>query len=159
AVSGLLSIPGFGQAPGLIGGVARDVNTRKPVADVLVLAKPLDKGAGTTTSTNAGGIFTFTSLAPGHYEITGTKEGFQRTSVRIKVTSSQTTRVDLQLQPLETAAQPPAAPLTDRERQLLTRIDRLEARLAAMEARENPAPESLVASLTPAPAPAKASAP
>jgi hypothetical protein len=162
----IASLPMFGQAVGLVGGVARDSASGKPVAQVQVVAHNLSKGTDHATVSDADGIFTFTSLEPGQYEVAATKSGFQKSSARIEVVASRTARVDLQLQIADerrTAEKSEDAPLTPRERQLLERIDHLEERLAAMEAKESkdtgatqtaaaPAPkrETLVAALTPA---------
>jgi hypothetical protein len=136
---GALSLPAFGQATvGLVGGVARDSSSGKPVAEVQIIAHNLDRGTDRATVTNADGIFTFTNLEPGPYEFAAVKNGFQRSSARAEVHALQAARVEL---PLQLAVDLPRttersnnAPLTEREKQMLDRIERLEARLAAMEA-------------------------
>jgi hypothetical protein len=137
---GALSLPVFGQAPvGLVGGITRDSASGKPVAEAQIVAHNLERGTDSATVTDADGIFTFTNLQPGPYEVAASKKGFQKSSTRVEVTGSRTARVEL---PLQLTAQ-----LTDREKMLLDRIERLESRLAAMEER---APENnIVASLNP----------
>ena len=167
------SLPAFGQtAVGIVGGITLDSASGKPVAEAQITAHNLDKGTDSATVTDADGIFTFTKLEPGQYEFAATKSGFQKSAARIEVAALRVTRVQL---PLQIAAElrgttqkadsapasttPQNAPVTDREKQLLDRIDRLEARLAAMESKESSATqadakttagtEPLVASLTP----------
>ncbi len=116
-------------ADGLVSGIARDSGSGKPVAEAQVIAHNLAKGTDRTTVTDAGGIFTFTDLEPGAYELAATKNGFQKSSAHVEVAASRTANVDLPL-----IADSPM--LTEREKKLLDRIERLEGRLAAMEARE-----------------------
>ncbi len=156
-------IVAFAQARvGLVSGIARDAVSGKPMSDAQVTAHSLDQGADQATRTGVDGFFTFTNLEPGQYEVTASKNGFQKSSARVHVTANRIAQVDL---PLEiaagsTAATGPSAnqPLTERERQLLERIDRLEGRLAAIEAavtttssgsRTTARSGPLVASLTP----------
>src|SRR5262249_39316759 len=100
-----------------------------------------------------------TNLEPGQYEVAATKNGFHKSSARVEVAARRTARVDL---PLENVIDFPrrfekasSAPLTEREKLLLGRLDQLEARLAAMEASKprtnipTPGGEQLVASVTP----------
>jgi len=142
---------------GLVGGTARDAASGKPVAEAQIIAHNLGKSTDRSTVTNADGNFTFTNLEPGQYEVAATKNGFQKSSARVEVAAHQEARVEL---PLEITSDVPttgvrssALPLTEREKQLLDRIERLEARLSAMEARSevnsSPKVESLVASTTP----------
>ena len=160
-----LSLPAFGQASvGLVGGLTRDSASGKPVAEAQIVAHNLDKGSDRVTVSNADGIFTFTNLEPGLYEVAATKSGFQKSSANVEVAARRTARVELTLLTAggerRTAEKSDEAPLTARERQLLERIDRLEGRLAAMEARDSsdkpvaaksaPAADVLVASLNPA---------
>jgi hypothetical protein len=166
-----LSCAAFGQyTVGVVGGIARDSSNNKPMAEVQVTAHNLDKGTDRVTVTDDEGGFTFTNLEPGPYEIAATKNGFVKSSTRAEVDSVRVVRVELPLQLADdlprTAEKPSAAPLTDREKQMLERIERLEARLAAMDAAsivkdasvtqtigKNPTGnEPLVASLNPAPA-------
>ncbi len=143
---GLLALPAFGQPPdGYVGGMARESASGKPVAEVRIVAHNVDKGTDLFTVTDATGMYKFTNLEPGRYDVAATKNGFQKASATVDVEGKHLTRVDL---PLEADAAPAKAdvsptitksnaePLTDRERQLLERIDRLETRLAAMEAKD-----------------------
>jgi hypothetical protein len=144
----------FGQTIGLVGGIARDAASGRPLAEAQVSARNLDKGTDNATVTGSDGIFTFTHLEPGSYEVAAVKKGFRKASVRIEVAASRTAGVELPLQ-LAPEGTPPAA---DREAQLLERIERLEKRLAAVEANgpgaapKPVAPEVASATLAPAPA-------
>jgi hypothetical protein len=169
---GALSLPAFPQAVVVvIGGVARDSASGAPVGQAQVVAHNLapdvsdhlGKGADQVTVTSADGTFALTNLEPGRYELTATKNGFQKSSIQVDVAARKTLRVDLPLQAAAdlrgTAEKSDESPLTAREKQLLERIERLEGRLAAMEAKEaaaTPAPANsafgtgpLVASLNP----------
>jgi hypothetical protein len=143
---GLLALPAFGQVPdGYVGGMARESASGKPVAEVRIVAHNVDKGTDLFTVTDTSGMYKFTNLEPGRYDVAATKSGFQKASATVEVEGKHLTRVDL---PLEADATPAKAdvsptitksnaePLTDREKQLLERIDRLENRLAAMEAKD-----------------------
>jgi hypothetical protein len=137
------SLAAFGQsAAALVGGITRDSSSGKPVPEVQVTAHNLNKGIGRATVSNTDGVFTFTNLEPGPYEFEATKEGFRKASARAQVGDLQVARVDL---PLElTADLSPTAKslndprLTQREKEMLERIERLERRLAAMEAASTP---------------------
>jgi Putative beta-barrel porin-2, OmpL-like. bbp2/Carboxypeptidase regulatory-like domain len=143
---GLLAVPAFGQrADGYVGGMARDSATGNPVAEVRIVAHNVDKGTDLFTVTDTAGMYKFTNLEPGRYNVAATKNGFQEASATVNVEGQHLTRVDLPLEADATPANvdvPPtitksnAEPLTDREKQLLERIDRLETRLAAMEAKD-----------------------
>jgi hypothetical protein len=143
-----LSIPAFGQPEvGLVGGVTRDSSSGNPVPGAKIIAHNLYKGTDQATVTGADGIFTFTRLEPGQYEIAATKDGFQDSSAHVEVSVRKIARVEL---PLTIAAdlprttrKPDDAPLTERERQMLLRIERLEARLEAMAARDASLPQAL----------------
>src|SRR5579883_2381085 len=108
---------------GLVGGVARDAASGKPVCEAEVIIRNLEKSTDRHTFTNSEGYFAFTELEPGQYEVAATKSGFQKSFTRVDVTAHKSTQVDL---PLE------AVP-TDREKALIERLEKLEARLAAIE--------------------------
>jgi hypothetical protein len=137
---GALSLPALGQSVGLVGGVTHDADSGKPVAEAQIIAHNVEKGTDYATVTGITGIFTFTNLEPGAYEVAATKNGFKRSSMHVEVVARQTVRVDLSLQSgtesRSTTAKSDNQPLTEREKQLLDRIDRLEGRLAAIESRD-----------------------
>jgi len=136
---GAWSLPAFAQATvGVAGGITRDSSSGKPVPEVEVIAHNLKKGTDRATLTNIEGIFTFTNLEPGTYEFEAIKDGFRKPSARAEVDGLQTARVELPLQLAfdvpRTAEKSSNAPLTEREEEMLERIERLERRLAAMDA-------------------------
>jgi putative OmpL-like beta-barrel porin-2/carboxypeptidase family protein len=136
---GASSRPAFGQATvGLVGGITRDSSSGKPVAEVEVIAHNLNKGTDRAAITNADGIFTFTNLEPGAYEFAAIKDGFRKSSARAEVDGLHAAKVELPLQLAvdlsRTAEKSNNAPLTEREKEMLERIERLERRLAAMDA-------------------------
>ncbi len=146
-----LSPAAIGQGSvGLVGGIARDSASGKPIAEAQIIAHNLGKGTDRATVTNADGIFTFTSLEPGSYEVAASKNGFQKSAAHVEVAASRTARVDLPLS-LETDVPriSSTASLTDREKMLLERIERLEGRLAAMEAKGTGAPQTAAAPAEP----------
>ncbi len=151
-----LPFPALGQESyGGIGGVTRDSASSQPIAQTQITAHNADKNTDRTVSSGADGVFSIANLEPGRYEVSVTKDGFQKSSVRVDVAARQIAQLDLKLQVVP-------APLTEREKQLLERMQRLEARLAAMEAKDANATEAgsnsasrnrpLVASTTPIPA-------
>src|ERR1700722_13216136 len=133
------SLPAFAQTTvGVAGGITRDSSSGKPVAEVEVIAHNLNKGADRATVTNIDGTFTFTNLEPGTYEFEAIKDGFRKSSTHAEVDGLRAARVELPLQLAldipRTAEKSNLAPLTDREKEMLERIERLERRLAAMDA-------------------------
>ena len=132
----LFSCTVLGQVEvGLVGGVTRNAANGAALADAHVIAHNLKLGTDHATTSDDHGIFTFTNLEPGLYEITATKNGFQESSAHVGIVARQTARVDLPLRIADNSQVSDNQPLTARERQLLERIDRLEARLAAVEAK------------------------
>ena len=75
---GLLSLPAFGQlADGFIGGTARDSASGKPVPK-FVVAHNLAGGTDRTAVTDADGMYKFTDLEPGRYDVAATKTDLKR---------------------------------------------------------------------------------
>ena len=83
------------EAVGLVGGVTRDTTSGKPVAAVQIIAHSVNKGTEASAVTGADGIYTFTNLEPGPYEVAATKNGFQKSAMHVEVVARQTARVDL----------------------------------------------------------------
>ena len=138
---GLLSLPAFGQvADGFIGGTARDSASGKPVPQVRIIAHNLAGGTDRTAVTDADGMYKFTDLEPGRYDVAATKTGFETASATIDVEGKHLVRVDLPLKDdadaAATTTEPDKQAPSDREKQLQDEIDRLEARLAAMEIKD-----------------------
>jgi hypothetical protein len=151
-----LTPPAFGQESyGRIGGITRDSASGQPVAQSQITAHNVEKNTDRTATSGVDGVFSIADIAPGAYEVVVSKDGFQKSSVHVDVAPRQTAQLDLRLQVA-------AAPLTEREKQLLERVERLEARLAAIEAKNAgptetaaksvPQNRPLVASTTPMPA-------
>ncbi len=140
-------VPSFGQSSvGLVGGVTSDFASGKPVGKAEIVAHNLYGGKDSTTLSDGDGIFTFTNLEPGRYEVAATKEGFQKASTQVEVAAMRTARVNLPLQIAtdvrRATEKADAAPLTEREKQLLERLEVVEKRLAAMEAKDASAAQS-----------------
>ncbi len=163
-VFGGFSGPAFGQTQvASVAGVARDQASGKPLGEAQIIAYNVDGGTNRFATTGGDGAFKFAGLEPGRYEVAATKNGFQKASVRIEVSAGQNAPLELSLRtaadlrPATAKLEP--APLTEREKELLERIERLEGRLAAMETRNVSAPspyarattgnEALVASINP----------
>ena len=118
-----------------------------------------------TVVSGADGSFAFENLKPGHYQLTARKEGFGSSpAATVELAAGQSLHNDITLASPNgsKALGEPASPavtensdrtsLTEREKQLLDRIDRLEQRLAALEAKEVKRPTPTAASTQPAPA-------
>jgi hypothetical protein len=140
------SLFGFGELnPGEAAGIARDAVSGKPLAGVQVIARTA-KHAGFSTVTAEDGSFTFSNLEPGSYEFLAAKSGFENSSAHADIAPGRTSRIEL---PLAMANGP-----TEREKMLLDRIDRLEARLASLESALRGAQPALTASNGPVAVPA-----
>src|SRR5579862_1863728 len=131
---GGLSLPTYGQTFGLAGGITRDSDSGKPVAQAQIVAHNLGKGTDQSTVSDAEGIFTFTNLEPGLYEFAALKSGFQKSSAHIEVAALRTARVDLPLRSAASVRQSTAPTgnleSSPAEKELLDRIAILESRLA-----------------------------
>lgn len=138
-----------------------------PVPGVQVSAHSLEDNTDRDIVSDHYGTFVIENLRPGRYQLRAAKGVLASSSVTtIDLAPRQDLRVDMTLVPHDgttEAANPnltanlhaPAvtgnsgdAPLTDRERLLLERLDRLEQRLAAMEAKEAKAAAPVAAPVT-----------
>lgn len=154
---------------GEIYGTTRDSNAR-PLPQVHVTLHSVDDNSDLIVLSGSDGVFIAQNLRPGSYEVTAGKEGFVGSAARaINLAAGHSVRDDIRLEGAtdsdsRSALTPGGAnddpPLSEREKQLLDRIDRLEQRLAAMEAREEgragsnqavASDQTLVASLAPPP--------
>jgi hypothetical protein len=130
---GSLALPANGEnLSAVLNGIARDSASGIPISGVQIVAHNLEGGSDRATVTNNEGAFTFANVEPGRYEIAGTKSGFRKISTNVEVAASRSLTVELPLLSAA-AAKNDRPPLTERELELLERIDRLEARLAAVE--------------------------
>jgi hypothetical protein len=106
------------------------------------------------------GVFRLDDLPAGRYRVAASKAGFDSPApATVEIAQNQVSNADITLSAATTtaapvSAKPDVAPLTEREKQLLDRIDRLESRLAAMEAREAKTPAEAPAGTTVAAPPA-----
>jgi hypothetical protein len=132
-----VAFPGLAEnVSGHLTGITRDSATGTPMAEVQIVVHSLDGGSDRATVTNTEGTFAFASVEPGSYEIAATKKGFRRISTNVELAASKSVTVELPLSAAAasaTTAKNDRMPLTERELELLGRIDRLEARLAAVE--------------------------
>src|SRR5271169_5694318 len=118
---------------GSLQGVTVDA-AGKPLAGVRVTIHNPDGSGERELLTNSDGIFSTSALKPGAYRLTAAKgELGTPTATVVEIAPNETSHASLRL-----AKNDAAPPLTEREAQLLARIDRLEARLEAMEAAGKP---------------------
>jgi hypothetical protein len=99
----LLTLVFAGRATGqtlVAGGISGRVldPTGAVVADAAVQLKSLDTGEVQATTTTSEGIYRFTLLKPGRYELTVNVAGFARTVQSTMVTVGQTAQVDITLE-------------------------------------------------------------
>jgi hypothetical protein len=144
----MLTIPAFGEELGLVDGMAREAATGKPVAEAQIVAHDMNTGTDHATVTGVNGEFAFKNLDPGQYEVVATKNGFQKSSARVEVAARATSRISIPLQIAADAIQT-SSETSAREKLLMERIERLEARLAAIEAKDAGAPVATARSTSP----------
>ncbi|KML32346.1 carboxypeptidase regulatory-like domain-containing protein [Rossellomorea marisflavi] len=83
--------------PGTVSGQARDVATQLPIPGTAVQAIDSQGFVVGTTFTDAGGIFTFSTLQPGSYSFVFTAAGYGGVTRGAVVASNVTTVVDAEL--------------------------------------------------------------
>ena len=106
----------------------------KPLAGVRVTIHNSDGSGEREVLTNSDGTFSTSALKPGAYRLTAAKGELDTPNPTVvEIAPNEPSHASLKLAKADTAP-----PLTEREAQLLARIDRLEERLAAMEAAEKP---------------------
>ena len=161
----LSGVPAFGQSTfGEIRG-ATENRSGLPLPEVQVAVHSVEENTDRTVVSGADGTFAFENLKPGHYQLTARKEGFGSSpAATVELAAGQSLHNDITLtspngfKTLGEAASPTVTEnsdrtsLTEREKQLLDRIDRLEQRLAALEAKGAKEPTQTAASTQPAPA-------
>jgi hypothetical protein len=175
----LLSPSSYGGGNlGTLRGVARTAEGA-PVSGVQVIIHSLDENTDRSIVSDNQGAFEADNLRPGRYQLTAKKPGLASLSTAtVDLGPQQSLRVDMTLgapgvsigtiEPARAAdfqkpsanSNPEGPALTERERQLLERIDRLEQRLAALEARQasgadarsNPAQSGITAAAVAPPA-------
>ena len=154
-MAALLSTCAYGKATfAILRGVTQS-DGGVPLSGVQLVVHSLDGGNSKSVISDDLGAYLVENLEPGRYQLTANKAGFASSTVNVvRLAPQQSLRVDMTLavsnapkgtsDPLRGAdLHGPSAdadlgdpPLNERERQLLARIDRLEQRLAALEARE-----------------------
>ncbi len=118
---------------GSLQGVTLDA-AGKPLAGVHVAIHSSDGRDERELLTNSDGTFSTSALKPGTYRLTAAKGELDTPNPTVvEIAPNETSHASLKLAKADTAP-----PLTEREAQLLARIDRLEERLAAMEATGKP---------------------
>lgn len=141
-----------------------------PLARVQIAVHSVDENTVRTVFSEGDGAFLAEDLTPGHYQLTASKEGFGSSPViAVEVAPQQSLRIDVTLAPANgskgssdragsagahgqlVTENPGNGPLTEREKELLDRIDRLEERLAALEAKEAKGPIQTAVSTQPEP--------
>ena len=68
------------------------------VPDATVTLKSTDTGATQTATTNASGAYRFTLVKPGHFTVTASLTGFQKTERAVEVSVGQLITADLTLE-------------------------------------------------------------
>jgi hypothetical protein len=168
-----LSSAQAGSACGDVHGVTLNA-LGAPVPGVQVSVHSVEDNLDRNVVSDHAGTFVVENLRPGRYQLRATKGGLASSSATtIDLAPRQDLRVAITLVAVDgsrgaaisnltadshapaAAGNLPDAPLTDREKLLLERLDRLEQRLAAMEAKEA---KGAAPAATPAAAPAVASA-
>jgi hypothetical protein len=152
----MLSLSAFGYGwskLSTIQGITRDP-AGLPLAQAHVVVHSVDDNTDRSVISDDEGAFVVDNLKPGHYQLTASKEGFEgRSATTVELAAQRSLRVDMTLAAPKdaTGSSDPALaagsrgqvtgnsegpPLTEREKQLVDRLNRLEERLAAMEAKE-----------------------
>ena len=125
-----LCTQGFAQSliSGDIAGTVTDPSGAV-IPNVPVTLKSLDTGATQTSTTNQTGAYRFSLLKPGHYTVTASQSGFQKSERAIEVSVGQMATADLQLtvgsntQTIEVLG---AAPLINTEPSMNTAFSQVE---------------------------------
>ena len=139
-VAQMASVAAYGKSTsGDIRGVTRN-SDGLPLPDVQVVLHSVEENWDRTVVSGSDGAFIAENLMPGHYQLTAKKKGVgSSAAATVELVAQQSLRVDMSLASpngSEGAGEPASPALTERERQLLDRIDRLEQRLATLEARD-----------------------
>ncbi len=136
-------------------GVIRD-SSGQPLAQAQIKVHSVEENTDRTVVSGVDGSFEVDNLKPGHYQLTASKDGLASSSVTtLQLAAQENLQVDLTIAtPNRTGGSSGQAltadsngqsgdeklgnvPLTEREKELLDRIDRLERRLAALEAKDS----------------------
>ncbi len=93
----LTSLPALAQFTSNVQGTVLDPSGAA-VAGAVVTVTNTGTNISSTFTTRESGQYTFNSLPPGPYEITVTAPGFEKSVVKVVLTTQQTTGVNVQLQ-------------------------------------------------------------
>lgn len=78
-------------------GVTRDPSGL-PLPRAVVTAHSLDENSDRKSISGEDGSFTFENLKPGHYRLTATMEGFQKSAaIEVELSARQSLRVDISM--------------------------------------------------------------
>jgi len=136
-----------------------------PVPGAQVIAHSVDENTDLSALSAADGTYRIDKVKPGRYQLTARKDGFAISpATGLQLAAQQSLAADVVLASVKGSdgtsdpARSPAvaensanAPLTDREKLLLERVDQLERRLAALEGKESSQTKSATATSAPAP--------
>ena len=118
-------------AAGSISGTVRD-SSGVAVAKVQLTLKSLTNDRSQTVLSDSAGSYQVTNLAPGSYEITASKYGFEDSKARLVTDARRPVRLDLKLSlaPIAEGSTSPAASTESKKLEALEqRIEQLEAEL------------------------------
>jgi hypothetical protein len=127
---------------GEIRGITRASGGQVPMPTARITIHSADENTDRTVVSGADGSFVIEGLAPGHYELTVSKQGFASSSViGIDLTARQSLHLDMTVGAAlpssgagaAAGAMPTGA--TEAEKQLMNEIEGLKARLSELEAR------------------------
>jgi hypothetical protein len=156
-----------GPPPGELRGITRSAQG-VPLPGAQVLVHDVRDRTNLNIVSDSQGAYLVENLRPGRYELRAAEGGLASSAVTtVDLRPGEHLQVDMtldssrgskatmnsgltaDLRPPAVSGDPSAAPLTDRERALLERLDRLEQRLESMEAKAAAASASPVAAQAP----------
>ena len=128
-----LSLPALGQnSLGGVSGVARDSVSGKAVADAKIIAHEMRKNTEFTAVSATNGSFVI-ALQSGWYEVTATKNGFVKSSAKIRVIAGKTSQLELPLAVNRAAME---LMMAQEVESMKARIDQLESDLLIKRAQD-----------------------
>jgi len=124
---------------GEIRGVTRSNGGQAPLASAQVTVRSADPDGGQTVVSGTDGAFAIEGLAPGHYELTVSKQGFATSqAVGVDLAARQSLRLDVTVgAALPVSAANAAKSNDETEKQLISELEEMKARIAELEAKVN----------------------